>query len=117
MKANTKIDNFIEDTLLVNEDKGNTIINFREMVLIIAPNAKEKIKYGGLVFMINNILICGIFIRKNHISIEFSRGVEMQDTDSFLEGSGKYRRHLKRFQQEDINNKKVEYYVKQCFRL
>lgn len=41
----------------------------------------------------------------------------MQDPNDFLEGSGKYRRHLKIFQQEDVKNKEVEYYVKQSFGL
>ncbi len=39
----------------------------------------------------------------------------MQDLDNFLEGSGANRRHLKSFQQEDIKNKKAEYYIKQSF--
>ncbi len=89
----------------------------RKIVLKIKPNAKEEIKYRGLVFVIDAKLICGIFIRKNHISVEFSFGARMPDPDNFLEGSGKYRRHIKIFQQEDIKNKKVEYYIKQSFKL
>jgi hypothetical protein len=38
--------------------------------------------------------------------VEFDRGSGMQDPNNFREGSGKNRRHLKIFQQEDINNKK-----------
>jgi len=41
----------------------------------------------------------------------------MKDSNNFLEGNGKNRRHLKIFQQEDIDNKKVEYYIKQSFKL
>ena len=41
----------------------------------------------------------------------------MSDPDNFLEGTGKYRKHLKIFQKEDIKNKKVEYYIKQSFKL
>jgi hypothetical protein len=41
----------------------------------------------------------------------------MKDLDNFLEGSGAKRRHLKIFQQEDIKNKKAEYYIKQSFAL
>ena len=117
MKANPKIENFIQDILLIDEDKGETLISLRGLVLKIARNAKEDIKYGGLVFIIDNRLFSGIFIRKNHISVEFDRGAEMQDSDNLLEGSGKKRRHLKIFQQEDIKNKKVEYYVKQSYKL
>ena len=69
----------------------------------------------GIVFLTDNRLICGIFVRKNHISIEFSMGNEIQDADGFLEGSGKYRRHIKLFELKDMKNKKVKYYFKQSF--
>ena len=117
MEANPRIDNFIQDLLFTDRDKGEILVSLSELVLKIAPNVKEEIKYGGLVFLSGKRLFCGIFIRKNHISIEFDRGAEMQDPDNFLEGSGATRRHLKIFQKEDIKNKKVEYYIKQSFTL
>ena len=117
MRANPKINDFIQEILFMDEDKGKIVISLRKLVLEIAPSAKEEIKYGGLVFLIDKRLICGIFIRKNHISVEFAQGAEMQDQNNFLEGSGKYRRHLKIFQQDDVNNKNAEYYIKQCFKL
>ena len=116
MEANPKIDNFIQDILSLDEDKGRIVLSLRELVLEIAPNAEEEIKYGGLVFVSDNRLFCGVFLRKNHISVEFDKGVELRDPENFLEGSGKNRRHLKIFQQEDVKNKKVEYYVSQSFR-
>ena len=117
MKANPRINNFIQDILFLDEDKGEIVVSLRDLVLNIAPNAEEEIRYGGLVFVSNNRLFCGIFVRKNHTSVEFDRGAQMQDLDNFLEGSGKYRRHLKIYKREDIKNKKVAYYVKQSFKL
>ena len=116
MEANPRIDNFIQDTLLYDEDKGEILVSLRELVLMIAPNAEEEIKYGGLVFLSEKRLFCVIFKRKNHISVEFDRGAEMQDTVNLLEGSGT-RRHLKIFQREDIKNKETEYYIRQSFTL
>ena len=115
MKANPEIDSFILDTLFIDEEKGEILISLRKMVLEIKPDVKEEIKYGGLVFIIDTKLINGIFIRNKHISVEFSFGAMMLDPDHFLEGGGKYRRHLKIFEREDIEDKKVEYYVKQSF--
>ncbi len=117
MKANPKIDNFIQDTLFIDEEKGEILISLRKMVLEIKPDAKEEIKYGGLVFIIDTKLICGIFIRKNHISVEFSLGAMIPDPDNILEGTGKQRRHIKIFLFEDIKNKKVEFYIKESFKL
>lgn len=90
-----EINNFIQDLLFVDEDKGETVISLRKLVLEIAPSAKEEIKYGVLVFVSDKRLFCGVIIRKNHISVEFDRGYGMQDPNIFLEGSGKNRRHLK----------------------
>ncbi len=117
MKTNPKIDNFIQDIMLIDKDKGVMVISLRKLVLKIAYKIKEEIKYGGLVFIGDKRLFCGIFVRRNHISVEFDRGVEFQDSDNFLEGSGKLRRHLKIFKPEDIKKKKVAYYVKQSFQL
>jgi len=116
VSANPGIDNFIQDVLFTDRDKGEILSALRELALKIAPSVKEEIKYGGLVFVSGKRLFCGIFIRKNHISVEFDRGAEMQDPDNFLEGSGT-RRHLKILQKEDVENKKAEYYIKQSFNL
>ena len=117
MEANPRIDSFIQDLLFTDKNKGEIVTTLRKLISAISPNAEEEIKYGGLVFISDKRLFCGIFIRKNHISIEFDRGAEMQNPDNFLEGSGANRRHLKIFQQEDIKNKKAEYYIKQSFTL
>ena len=115
MKANPKINDFISDTLFVDEEKGKIIISLQRLVLKTFPKSEEEIKYGGLVFVIDKRLFCGIFLRKNHVSVEFDYDAEMSDPDKFLEGSGKYRRHLKINKLDDIKNKKVEYYLKQSF--
>ena len=117
MEENPRIDSFIQDLLFTDRDKGEIVATLRKLVSAISPNAKEEIKYGGLVFISDKRLFCGIFIRKNHVSVEFDRGVEIPDPDNFLKGSGTNRRHLKIFQEEDIKNKKVEYYIKQSFAL
>ena len=39
-----EINNFIQDLLFVDEDKGETVISLRKLVLEIAPSAKEEIK-------------------------------------------------------------------------
>jgi hypothetical protein len=47
MKTNLKIDNFIQDTLFIDEEKGEILISLRKMVLEIKPDAKEEIKFVG----------------------------------------------------------------------
>ncbi len=114
MNSNPKINNFIQD---LDSDKKDIVISLRELVLNIVPNAEEKIKWGGLTFFSGNRPFCGIFAYKKYVSVVFDRGAEILDPDNFLEGNGKNMRHLKIFQQKDISNKKVEYYVDQSFQL
>ena len=115
--ASDQIKRFIQDTLRVDEEKGGILVSLRNAILKISPDSQEEIKYGGIVFNVDTKLICGIFIRKQHISLEFSFGMMISDPNKYLEGDGKYRRHLKIFDKKDIKNKKVEFYVGQAFRL
>ena len=117
INTNDQIERFIQDILFIDEEKGKILISLRKAILKISPDTQEEIKYGGLVFNVNTKLICGIFIRKKHISLEFSFGMMISDPDKYLEGNGKYRRHLKIFDKKDLRNKKVESYVSQAFKL
>ncbi|MCD4740600.1 DUF1801 domain-containing protein, partial [archaeon] len=109
MNVTPKSDDFISNVLSVDEEKGQILISLRKLILKNFPKSEEEIKYGGLVFIINKRLFCGIFIRKNHVSLEFDNGSEMQDPNTLLEGNGKYRRHLKINKLDDITGKKVSY--------
>ena len=113
MKPNLKIDDFIQN---LEDNKRNIVVSLRKLILAIAPEAKEEIKWGGLVFF-NERPFCGIMVYKKYVSVVFDRGAEIPDPYNFLEGGGKNMRHLKIFQQEDIKNKKVEYYVRKSFKL
>jgi len=110
-----RIKNFIEDTREVSEEQYAIVKTIREIINKIKPTAIEEIKYGGLVFNVDKTLITGIFVRKEHISLEFSFGAGFEDVNNLLEGNGKLRRHLKIRNTKDITNKKVEHFVKICF--
>ena len=115
MKADDRVERFIDDTLSVDKEKGEILLSIRKIILTICPDTQEEIKYGGLVFNVDTELICGIFIRKKHISLEFSFGTDFSDQKKYLEGSGQYRRHLKIMNDRDIENKDVVFFVSQAF--
>lgn len=115
IESNDRVEQFIEDTLSIDDEKGRIVASLRAIVLKIAPNAQEGIKYGGIVFNLDKELISGIFARKKHVSLEFSLGMKMLDPEGYLEGNGKYRRHLKLMSNKDIITKNVEFFVTQAF--
>ena len=65
----------------------------------------DELEVGEKVFTAqgSNQLICGVFVYKKHISIEFSKGYLLQDLSKKLQGSGKFRRHLKIKTQYDVD--------------
>ena len=116
-KPEKQIERFLQDSSFVDNEKGDVLVSLRKIILQVSTSAPEEIKYGGLVFNKDSKLICGIFIRKEHLSLEFNYGVMFSDPEKHLEGSGKYRRHLKIRSKKDLKDKKTKFYVEQAFQL
>lgn len=85
----------------------------------VCPSAGRRSMYGGIVFEKeqgnHKTMVCGHFIYKKHVSLEFSNGFELSDHQKVLEGNGKYRRHIKLFGPADINDKHVRSMIVQAF--
>ena len=111
---NDKVNKFMDDLESISPDKVEMIESIRTIFLEANKELTEDIKYGGLVFNLSNELIGGIFPYTNHISIEFSYGVDFLDPSGKLEGKGKKRRHLKIVEKQDIEAKEVEMFVAQA---
>lgn len=111
---NNEVQNFLEEVNLIDPEKFTPLLELREIIFNIYPQVDERIMYGGIMFSLKSEDFSGLFVRKNHISIEFSNGYKMNDPKKFLEGSGKFRRHLKIKDYSDVKNKNVAYFVKQA---
>jgi len=111
---NSKVNDFLLDIESLSKSQYEMVISIRTLFLKANDALIEDIKYGGLVFNVSKDLIGGIYVYKEHISIEFSKGVNFDDPNSILEGGGKKRRHLKICSQEDIALKKTNYFIKQA---
>lgn len=107
----------------MNTELSHEIIStLRSIISEKAPDTIEKEKYGGLVFPLSDStngdrFVCGIFTYSSHISIEFSRGNELEDPYNVLEGNGQYRRHIKITNIDDIERKHTADYIKQSYLL
>ena len=111
---NEKVQIFLDEIIMIDSDKYNTLNAMREIVFKTYPKTAERIMYGGIMFSFDAEDFGGLFVRKNHISFEFSKGFIMKDPNKLLEGSGKFRRHLKIKSKEDVRNKDVDFFVKQA---
>ena len=73
-----KVKQFLDDLESFMPDKAEIITELRKIALQIMPEALEIMMYGGIVYKTDRLL-CGLFARKKHISIEFEKGTEMDD--------------------------------------
>lgn len=85
------------------------------------PTGGRRPMYGGIVFElepgVHKTMICGHFVYKNHVSIEFGDGFKFEDPNAVLEGKGKYRRHIKLISIDDVESKNVRAMVQQAIAL
>lgn len=106
---------------MAKEVFGKIVAEIQSIIFDASPDAKERAMYGGLVYESNcgekKRLFCGIFVRKEYVSLELDGGPALVDPSRILEGEGKTRRHIKLFAVEDIKKKKVKAFIKQALKL
>lgn len=92
-----------------------------EIILDVMPDAAMLYKYGGVI--VERIAgkpkkhCCGYFIYAQHVSLEFTNGVQLPDPDNILEGKGKLRRHIKLVGIQDLKAKCCKHFLEQAAKL
>jgi hypothetical protein len=108
-----KIAALLEDLRVYHAAIYEIVMALRAIVATEAGSVDEQVKYGGLLFS-EGKPFCGIYAYASHVSMEFSRGCDPDDTHGLLQGSGKLRRHLKFETRADIVANHVQDYVRQA---
>lgn len=83
------------------------------------PNIQSENKYGGLLFKSGEggKHFCGVFVYKNHVTIEFGDGYKLDDPTGALAGKGKYRRNLKFTSLNDLDTELLKGFLDQASEL
>lgn len=110
---NEKVQKFLDEIESIDAEKFRILEELRDIVLTQYPEVNERMMYGGIMFSLEDDF-GGLFVRKQHISFEFGNGFTMKDPKKVLEGAGKFRRHLKIGSLADIEDKEVDFFVKQA---
>jgi hypothetical protein len=100
----------LDDIRLVSEMNYEIVEAVRALIKRSFESVSEEVKYGGILFS-SDVQFCGVFAYKEHVSVEFSSGVRIEDPFGLLEGSGKGRRHLKLLSVDDIKTKHLAEYL------
>ncbi len=109
--GNEKIEQLLRDICLNNPELHTIVQSIRALIYSLIPYANERVMYGGLIFA-DTAPFCGVFAYAHHISLEFSRGCDLQDPYQVLEGKGKIRRHIKTQEVGDIEAKYLNVYLR-----
>ena len=96
--------------------KADVVAQVREIVLEAAPDAKESIKWAQPVYEKHGPFSY-IKAFKNSVNFGFWRGVDINDKNNLLQGTGEKMRHFKLTGLDDINNEIFAEYVKQAVQL
>lgn len=111
--SDAKVERFLQDLQLTHADLRDVVEAVRATVRAVAPDATEKMMYGGILFSAPR-QFCGVFAYSAHVSVEFGQGAEMKDTHGMLEGSGRFRRHIKLQNTNEISSKQLKDYIAQA---
>lgn len=110
--SNIEVQNFIKGIELADYKKFEILQRVRKILFTFYPDVQEKFMYGGIIFNLGEDF-GGVFVYSKHISVEFSKGILFKDPDNFLEGKGKFRRHIKLNSIDQIESKNLEFFIHQ----
>ena len=108
---NQKVKNLLDYWEIDNPALYEIANSVRTRILQLFDTVDEEVKYGGILFAAPEPF-CGIFVYKQHVSVEFSHGAKIADPHGLLEGKGKGHRHLKLHTLEDVENKYLMDYLR-----
>lgn len=103
-------DTLVADIRLISEERHDTVQAVRALVRQLVSPLTEEVKYGGILFA-SGLPFGGVFAYKEHVSVEFGCGADIDDTLGLLEGGGKHRRHLKLHSVADIEARQLAHYL------
>ena len=96
--------------------QAEIVSGVRQIVLKTAPEAEEAIKWAQPVYSSNGPFAY-IKAFKNSVNFGFWRGMDLDDPQGILEGSGDKMRHVKLASLDDIDNQAFSDFIQQAVQL
>jgi len=111
--AEKTVDNYIAQ---LEDWQAEIVSQVRQTLLDAAPGADESVKWAQPVYEINGPFAY-IKAFKKSVNFGFWRGIDIDDPQGLLQGSGEKMRHFKLTSLEDINAPVFTDYVQQAVKL
>ena len=108
-----------EKLLVTNQPESQSLaLELRKLILRLLPKAQEKIYRGYGVadygFGGSGRGFLAIGPQKSYVNLYFMDGVELDDPDGLLTGTGKRLRHVKIRSQHDLKHRSLHRLVRQA---
>lgn len=117
VEQSIQVKRFISDLFSVDIVMAEIVVELYRLFELHNSDFTDKFIYGGVGIYWGDELIGGIYVSRHHVSLVFSDGNKLDDTYKVLEGTGKYRRHIKIRTLDDINSKHCSAYVDKLFKI
>lgn len=105
------VETLLSDIRLLGDMQYEVVQAVRELTRRTITPIEEQVKYGGILFA-SGVQFAGVFAYTSHVSVEFTRGADIDDPTCMLEGGGKERRHIKLRSVDDIAAANLATYLK-----
>ena len=110
-----------EKLLVKNKPEAQSLaLELRRLVQRLVPKAEEKIQKGWGVadyrFGSSGRGFMTIGPQKGYVNLYFMDGVDLDDPDGLLEGTGKRMRHVKILKPEDLKKRSLHALIRQAAR-
>ena len=96
--------------------QAETVSGVRQVILKAVPEAKESIKWAQPVYELNGPFSY-IKAFKNSVNFGFWRGVEIENPQGLLQGTGEKMRHVKLTGVQDIDEEAFVEFIRQAIQL
>lgn len=113
--SDEKVALLLHELEVTRPERYELVQEVRQVLYRVVPTASERVMYGGFMFS-GEAPFCGVFAYKEHVSVEFGRGCDLDDPYMVLEGGGKLRRHIRLFSENDITGKHLDHYILTAYR-
>jgi hypothetical protein len=100
----------------LDPSQSEIVSRVRQIILEIVPGVKESLKWGRPVYEMNGPM-CYLKAHKNSVNFGFWRGVELEDPEGLLQGTGQKMRHVKLKEKMDIDRPAFKAFVRQAVAL
>jgi hypothetical protein len=90
----------------------------RKTIRALGPKGTKEIAYRKwpIRYAVDDMLVCGVGNYPRWVAIYFFRGVDLDDPDRVLEGTGKGMRHIKLREPKDASRPEVKRMIRRAFR-